>query len=164
LGFISTPDEERFLNSADGIDRLARGIYNAFAQYKNKNSNSRASIIMEKPQEPQIEERRVEETPVKTDIVESPVPTPQPVQPVQPVQPSPMVYKVQVLVAERVLKQNDPRLKGRTDLDYYKEGGMVKYTIGSFESMREAYKFCNELNKTFPGCFVVKFKDGQRVK
>ena len=49
-------------------------------------------------------------------------------------------------------------------LDYYKEGGMVKYTIGSFESMREAYKFCNELNKTFPGCFVVKFKDGQRVK
>ena len=163
LGFISTPDEERFLNSADGIDKLARGIYNAFAQYKNKNSNSRASIIMEKPQVLQ-EERMVEETPVKTDIVESPVPTPQPVQPVQSVQPSPMVYKVQVLVAERVLKQNDPRLKGRTDLDYYKEGGMVKYTIGSFESMREAYKFCNELNKTFPGCFVVKFKDGQRVK
>jgi N-acetylmuramoyl-L-alanine amidase len=165
LGFISTPDEERFLNSADGIDRLARGIYNAFAQYKNKNSNSRASIIMEKPQEPQIEERRVEEsrtevveTPVNENVVENNIPTP------QPVQPSPIVYKVQVLVAERVLKQNDPRLKGRTDLDYYKEGGMVKYTIGSFESMREAYKFCNELNKTFPGCFVVKFKDGQRVK
>ena len=165
LGFISTPDEERFLNSADGIDKLARGIYNAFAQYKNKNSNSRASIIMEKPQEPQIEEKRVEEsrrevveTPVSENVADNNIPTP------QPVQPSPMVYKVQVLVAERVLKQNDPRLKGRTDLDYYKEGGMVKYTIGSFESMREAYKFCNELNKTFPGCFVVKFKDGQRVK
>jgi N-acetylmuramoyl-L-alanine amidase len=164
LGFISTPDEERFLNSPDGIDKLARGIYNAFAQYKNNNSRSRASIIMEKPQETQIE-RRVEENrrevveaPVNENVADNNIPTP------QPVQPSPMVYKVQVLVAERVLKQNDPRLKGRTDLDYYKEGGMVKYTIGSFESMREAYKFCNELNKTFPGCFVVKFKDGQRVK
>ena len=163
LGFISTPDEERFLNSADGIDKLARGIYNAFAQYKNKNSNSRASIIMEKPPVLQ-EERRVEETPVKTDIVESPVPTPQPVQPVQPVQPSPIIYKVQVLVAERVLKKNDYRLKGRTDLDYYKEGGMVKYTIGSFESMSEANKCRNELNKIFPGCFVIKFREGRRVQ
>ena len=163
LGFISTPDEERFLNSPDGIDRLARGIYNAFAQYKNNNSSSRASIIMEKPQVLQ-EERRVEDTPVKTDVVEPSVPTPQPVQPVRPVQPSPIIYKVQVLVAERVLKQNDYRLKGRTDLDYYKEGGMVKYTIGSFESMSEANKCRNELNKIFPGCFVIKFRDGRRVQ
>ncbi len=36
LGFITTPDEERYLNSKDGIDRLARGIYNAFRKYKNK--------------------------------------------------------------------------------------------------------------------------------
>ena len=165
LGFISTPDEEKFLNNADGIDKLARGIYNAFAQYKNKNSTSRASIIMEKPQEPKKEERKVEETkrevietPVSESVVENNIPTP------QPVQPSPIVYKVQVLVAERVLKKNDYRLKGRTDLEYYKEGGMVKYTIGSFESMSEANKFRNELNKTFPGCFVVKFRDGQRVQ
>lgn len=164
LGFISTPDEERFLNSADGIDRLARGIYNAFAQYKNKNSNSRASIIMEKPQEPQREEKRVEEgreevvVPVNENVVNNNIPAP------QPVQPSPVVYKVQVLVAERVLKKNDYRLKGRTDLEYYKEGGMVKYTIGSFESMSEASKFRNELTKTFPGCFIVKFRDGQRVQ
>ena len=164
LGFISTPDEERFLNSADGIDRLARGIYNAFAQYKNNNSNSRASIIMEKPQEPQREENRVEErtevaeAPVNENVVNNNIPTP------QPVQPSPIVYKVQVLVAERVLKQDDYRLKGRTDLDYYKDGGMVKYTIGSFESMSEANKCRNELNKIFPGCFVVKFRDGRRVQ
>ena len=165
LGFISTPDEERFLNSPDGIDKLARGIYNAFAQYKNKNSNSSASIIMEKLQEPQNEERRVEENrrevaeiPVNENVVDNNIPTP------QPVQPSPIVYKVQVLVAERVLNKNDYRLKGRTDLEYYKERGMVKYTIGSFESMSEANKCRNELIKTFPGCFVVKFRDGQRVQ
>ena len=164
LGFISTPDEERFLNSADGIDRLARGIYNAFAQYKNNNSNLRASIIMEKPQGPQKEENRVEErrevveATVDENAVNNNIPAP------RPVQPSPIVYKVQVLVAERVLKMNDYRLKGRTDLDYYKEGGMVKYTIGSFESMSEANKCRNELSKTFPGCFVIKFRDGQRVQ
>ncbi len=36
LGFISTPDEERFLHSSDGVSRLARGIYQAFVDYKKK--------------------------------------------------------------------------------------------------------------------------------
>ncbi len=37
LGFITTPDEERLLNDDTAIDNIARGIYNAFAQYKNDN-------------------------------------------------------------------------------------------------------------------------------
>lgn len=36
LGFITTPDEERFLNNPDNIDLMARGIYNAFAKFKNR--------------------------------------------------------------------------------------------------------------------------------
>ena len=36
LGFISTPDEERYLVSEEGQDKLARGIFNAFVKYKNK--------------------------------------------------------------------------------------------------------------------------------
>ena len=37
LGFITTPDEERLLNDDACIDNIARGIYNAFAKYKNDN-------------------------------------------------------------------------------------------------------------------------------
>ena len=36
LGYISTPDEERMLNDKNQIDKIARGIYNAFVEYKNK--------------------------------------------------------------------------------------------------------------------------------
>ena len=36
LGFISTPDEELFMNSEPAADMYARGIYNAFVLYKNK--------------------------------------------------------------------------------------------------------------------------------
>lgn len=36
LGFITTPDEEKFLNSESGVDALGKGIYQAFADYKNK--------------------------------------------------------------------------------------------------------------------------------
>ena len=36
LGFISTLDEERFLDSSAGVSQLGRGIYQAFMDYKRK--------------------------------------------------------------------------------------------------------------------------------
>lgn len=30
LGFITTPDEEKFLNNKENIDKLAKGIFEAF--------------------------------------------------------------------------------------------------------------------------------------
>ena len=40
LGFITTPDEENYLNSSDGVDALGRGIYKAFVDYKRKYDRS----------------------------------------------------------------------------------------------------------------------------
>ena len=40
LGFITTPDEERLLNDDSRVDDIARGIYEAFAKYKNKYDRS----------------------------------------------------------------------------------------------------------------------------
>lgn len=36
LGFISTPEEELFMNAPQAADMYARGFFNAFAQYKNR--------------------------------------------------------------------------------------------------------------------------------
>ncbi len=36
LGFISTPDEERFLHTSSGVSQLGQGIYQAFLDYKRK--------------------------------------------------------------------------------------------------------------------------------
>ena len=36
LGFISTPEEELFMNAPQAADMYAIGIFNAFAQYKNR--------------------------------------------------------------------------------------------------------------------------------
>lgn len=40
LGFITTPDEENYLNTSAGVDALAKGIYQAFKRYKNKHHGS----------------------------------------------------------------------------------------------------------------------------
>lgn len=36
LGFITTPDEEQFLNNKSNIDNMGRGIFEAFVKYKEK--------------------------------------------------------------------------------------------------------------------------------
>lgn len=40
LGFITTPDEERYLNSKDGIDAYGRSIYEAFMDYRRKHDKT----------------------------------------------------------------------------------------------------------------------------
>ena len=40
LGFITTADEEKLLNDASRVDDIARGIYEGFAQYRNKYDKS----------------------------------------------------------------------------------------------------------------------------
>lgn len=73
LGFITTADEEKLLNDASRVDDIARGIYEGFAQYRNKydksisvpyraadtESVSVAKIVSDKKQEQ--DERRAEE-------------------------------------------------------------------------------------------------------
>ena len=34
IGFISNPEEERFLNSQEGVQKLARALYNSFRNYR----------------------------------------------------------------------------------------------------------------------------------
>lgn len=75
LGFISTPEEERYLNSKAGVDAYARGIYQAFVNYKRQ--LARGSAVVEKTPEP-IQEP-VKQTPVvaqpvkQTPVVAQPV-------------------------------------------------------------------------------------------
>ncbi|MBR1548721.1 MAG: N-acetylmuramoyl-L-alanine amidase [Prevotella sp.] len=57
LGFISTPDEEQFLNSPKGVERLGRGIYEAFVDYRKSqpgktSAKSRAAVIEDVEYEP----------------------------------------------------------------------------------------------------------------
>ena len=91
LGFISTPEEERYLNSKAGVDAYARGIYQAFVNYKRQ--FARGSAVVEKTPEP-IQEP-VKQTPVAAQPVKQ---TPVAAQPVkqtpvvtQPVKQAPVV-------------------------------------------------------------------------
>jgi len=178
LGFISTPDEERLLNNASHIDAMARGIYNAFAEYKNKYApQSRKAPTKQPPQQPidnaDRPDGKRDEAPRRDDTGTRPadeVPTEAPATPAdKPDEPKATqeeprpVFKVQILTADRQLKKGDKRLKGITDYDYYKENGILKYTSGASENYNEIYRLRKQLIDKFPQAFIIAFKNGEKM-
>ena len=170
LGFITTADEERLLNDASRVDDIARGIYEGFAQYRNKydksisvpyraadtESVSVAKIVSDKKQEQP--ERRAEEAdtaPRRTAAQNKPV------QQKANVADAP-VFKLQIFVSNRTLRKGDAHFKGETDYDSYQEGNMVKYTMGASTNYNEIFRLRKTLAEKFPEAFIIAFKNGKK--
>ena len=175
LGFITTPDEERLLNNDSRVDDIARGIYEAFAKYKNKYDKSvsvpyRAKnseevnipkIVPDQEPAPKTravtrgkQPKREEATPEQPKRVEKKVKKAE-------VADAP-VFKLQIFVGSRNLRKGDAHFKGETDYDSFQEGNLVKYTLGASTNYNEIYRLRKEKLDKFPEAFIIAFKNGQK--
>ena len=175
LGFITTPDEERLLNNDSRVDDIARGIYEAFAKYKNKYDRSVSVPYRAKDSEdvnlPKIvpdqepapktrvvtrgkQPKREEATPEQPKRVEKEVKKAE-------VADAP-VFKLQIFVGSRNLRKGDAHFKGETDYDSFQEGNLVKYTLGASTNYNEIYRLRKEKLDKFPEAFIIAFKNGQK--
>lgn len=173
LGFITTSDEERLLNSKNGIDAHARGLYNAFVRYRKKHEGVGAKFE---------EKVKVAEDTENTEYSEKTVPAEKPapaetVAPVEKVAPTEKVvatentapandapvFKVQIMASDTRLKLNDPRFKGQQGIDSYAESGWVKYTVGATTDYNEIVELRKTLSEKFPQAFIVAFKNGAKM-
>ena len=178
LGFITTPDEEALLNTASRVDDIARSIYQAFAQYKDKydkgvsvpyrptgdDATDVPSIVPSDFKEDKASvvakpttRAAVRTAPASKVKEKAPSVAKQPRQ----VQDKP-VFKVQILTSSRVLHAGDSHFKGETEIDSYQENGMVKYTIGASTNYNEIYRLRKSLLEKFPEAFIIAFKNGEK--
>ena len=74
-----------------------------------------------------------------------------------------IVYKIQILATEKQLPKKSPRLKGYRE-QYYVENGLYKYTVGETTDWEEAQSIKKSVARDFEGAFIVKFKNGKRIK
>ncbi len=179
LGFISTPDEERFLNSDQGVKSLAFGIFQAFCEYrakydksvtvpfkatqyedfaatrKNKDSDARKARKTEEAPKP------VPVDDSKTRMMDGQQPDEEPQKP-QTDYIAP-VFKVQIVASDVQLKKSSPQLKGMADVQCYQENGMYKYTVGESENPNEILRLRKTLLDKFPQAFVIAFRDGAKM-
>lgn len=147
VGFISNREEEKFIASAAGQKKLAKGIFDGFSEYyklygkpKSGNNGKKAAQGNSKKGNNPANKKQ------GSSVAESGTP----------------VFKVQILATDKKLGKNDKRLKG-VKADYYKEGNMYKYTYGESEDYNEIQRKKKEISKKFGQAFIVAFIDGKRV-
>ncbi len=73
------------------------------------------------------------------------------------------IFKVQIFISDKVLDPDDSRFKDETNVNYYKEGRVFKYTIGASADYNEISRLRREIADKFPGCFIVAFRNGEKM-
>ena len=172
LGFISTPDEEDFLNADSSVPLYVQGVFNAFMKYR-EHYDSNISVpykpIKDEPVIPQVvppsyqneapapkPARKKKVAVAAPEVKAQPDATPDKDTAAQP------VFKVQLFVASQTLRNDDSRLKGLDGVDFYREGALFKYTCGASSDYNEIYKLRKQLLERFPDAFIVAFVAGQK--
>ena len=169
LGFISTPAEERYLNTESGTSTLAEGIYQAFLTYKKEqearhNGNGTESVPSQPKPSPTTKETKGE-TVTGTPLPQPDSRKPQATKPVEtaPEEDEELIFKVQIYTSSTKIATTNKRFQGVSRVEVYKEGNIYKYTAGTTANYDEALRTKRALEKRFKGAFVIAFKQGKRT-
>lgn len=180
LGFISTPEEERYLNSENGMSTLAKGIYNAFLNYKREHelrlTGSSKTIIPTEQEETENDpvitqtdndsENVVSTKELLAETKSRPIEsktTTRPIVSESATNDSEITFKVQILTSSKPLSKNDKQLKGLKGVDYYKEKGIYKYTYGASTDYNKVLRTRRTITPQFKDAFIIAFWNGEKM-
>lgn len=144
-GFLTNPEEERFLADTSNQRKMSRSMFNAFVKYKETlegvdnqtNTTNRTVVNGTKPAQT-----------VKVTAATL----------------APVVFKIQIETSPTSVPPKAARFKG-LEVFEYKQDNLFKYTVGAFEGdFNAANNYKNELRENgFSNAFVVAFQNGERI-
>lgn len=147
MGFVSNPDEEKYLVSEQGKQQTAEAVFSAFRAYKAAIEKKTA-----------ITESNSVTTP-KTETTT----TPSPQERVgERFSPSP-VFRVQIFSVTSELKVGDPSFKGLKGCKYTQDGRFLKYTYGEETDYEKIKQVRDTVQQKFKDCFITAFLNGEQI-
>lgn len=162
VGFLSNPSDYAVLSTADGQEKIAKSLFNAFKSYKEKYDASvgatpavssptpdpESSTLNEEPASP-----KQESAPEQKDVTDKNVTS----------APS-KYYGIQIMGLGRLLKNGDSALKGLQVQAVKAEGSSIyKYIYGKHATRSAAAAELPAVKKKFPEAFIVEV-NGDSVK
>ena len=161
LGYISNPDEERYLLTEAGTSALAKSIYQAFLSYKKKfdmGDTTRPALAKtpEKVQEP---------APAQKPKTQSKPQTPNKPknEPTKSIQNDKPIFKIQFLTSDKKLPAGSKLFKGLTPVGHYQEKGIYKYTYGESHDYNKVLRTKRQISSKFKDAFIIAFKNGKKM-
>jgi N-acetylmuramoyl-L-alanine amidase len=189
-GFLSNPEEEKFLASDKGQEYIAAAIDRAFRAFREKLEKGAAkgtqlasdaakknithdggggdpgSVTVPEPVHGQ--QSPVPAVKKESKPAENKPSVPKEQKPAAVKQPAPasptLAYRIQVAAYSKDVGVKSPKFKGLENVKMYRHQGMFKYTTGSVPTLDEALVLLDVIQKKgFPDAFVVAFKGDERI-
>lgn len=153
LGYISTPDEERYLLTEAGTDALAKSIFKAFTTYKGQH-HSTTSIKKQPVSAPQSANKPQQTSKSVSKTASQPAKSNKTTKP---------VFKIQILTSDKALESKSKQFKGLSPVNHYKENGVYKYTYGETTDYNQILRTKRQISPKFKDAFIIAFKDGKKI-
>lgn len=170
VGFISNPNERKFLVSETGKEKVTESIFKAFSSYKKTiDDRSRFNIShTETNITPAVNQPAVDTpNPSAKGNTTSPAtsnsqnrPVNERATQVQTSANNQQWYAVQVAAIQKVIQTNPSNFKGEKNITRLPVGNINKYVAGRYKSFSEAAKERDRLKSKFPDAFVVRVNNG----
>lgn len=162
VGFLSNPSDYAVLSTADGQEKIAKSLFNAFKSYKEKYDASVGALPAVSDSTPEPEPSTVKEEPASPKQETAPV---QKEEADKNVTSTPSkYYGIQIMGLGRLLKNGDSALKGLQVQAVKAEGSSIyKYIYGKHATRSAAAAELPAVKKKFPEAFIVEV-NGDSVK
>lgn len=175
-GFLSNAEEENFLSSTAGQEKMAGSIYRAFKSYKNSIESPKSSIDfglnksddtvnkVDRPDKEQIEEiKGLEDNGVNSQELNAAKnpdkgkdDTKSKGNGTDLEKSDELYWAIQFYTSPRRLKSTDPKFKGLKDIRIDFENKIYKYSTGRIEQYNDALQMQDKVRaKGFKDAFVV---------
>ena len=140
MGFISNPEEERFMNEPASIAQMANALVNAFGAYTHKQAVRKEALAIDTTAQAVDMQKHGNDTDSTRNRV---VPK--------------TYYAVQICASKTPLAANDPKLQNQP-CDTIHAGEWIKYYTAADTDREQVAAKLPALKVLFPDCWIISFK------
>jgi N-acetylmuramoyl-L-alanine amidase len=155
-GFLSHPEEERFLASTDGQQTMASGIFRAFRQYRKESGKPSEQGVTTELKQPSPDQEKSRQDGEKGQE--------DPKEKTTSATVNTVWYSVQLMSSDKQIPADAPRFRHVGEVREDRINGIYKYCHGRTASFQEAVVLQGKMRSSgFKDAFVVAYRDDSRI-
>ena len=143
-GFISNPEEEKYLMTQYGQEIIASAIYRGFKEYKEEidRRSNQTVIVGDAPDAGEVLVMQSSQGALPSDRI---------------------IFSIQVASSKNKIATDPSSFKGYEQVMVIQDGRWFKYIVGKETSYHTALDMCKAIKSDYPDAFVVASKGGKIV-
>lgn len=152
-GYMSNSEEEKFLQTTEGQEKLAFSIFKAFENYKNLVEKNTEIAKSEKTEADKVtvSKKKLPANTTRNKPVENKAKV------------SSIRFEVQIGASKKPISIHSSAFKGITNIREFKIDGVYKYSVGNESKYSGITVLKEKIQQKIPDAFIIAFRDNQKI-